>query len=165
MTDESQSASDRPVARRTYSKPTLVTIGNRQVTSSGRWNNACMAQYLMLEENRLRWVGIGELAKTAWGQNTLSTKDKARRYVFRLFNYLLVEEGRLLVVKFAEEGHHRIKEVKLYDPGSQDDRLKMQARLDRMVKTKDISERRYRQAIEILCPVPLPPPDEAAAQA
>jgi hypothetical protein len=75
MTDESQSASNTPTPRRAYSKPTLVTIGNRQVTSSGRWNNACMAQYLMLEENRLRWVGIGELAKTAWGQNTISTKD------------------------------------------------------------------------------------------
>jgi hypothetical protein len=84
-------------------RPELITIGNRQMSSSGRWNDSLQADYLMLNGSN-KWVGIGELAKLAWHQNTKTTKEKARRYLWRLSTYLLIQKGQLISYEYS--GRH-----------------------------------------------------------
>lgn len=130
-------------------KPEIVTIGNREITSHGLWNNAVLADWLMLNAQR-KWISIGELAKIAWHQNTLTTKKRARRNLSRLWHYLLVERGRLLVVEYETDGHHRAQAVKLYDPQAPHEREIIELRLARMTKNKELTEDRYQRAIGLL---------------
>jgi hypothetical protein len=47
-------------------KPTLVTVGNRQVISTGRWNDEVMGDFV-IDHGQHRWLQIGELARIAYG--------------------------------------------------------------------------------------------------
>lgn len=132
-------------------KPELLTIGNRQIISTGRWNNGLIADYLMLHGSS-KWLTVGEIAKVAWGQNTISTKKRARRCLSHLWHYLLVERGQLLVIEYSPDGHHQAQALKIYDPQSVSDRQVIEIRLERMSKTKELTEDRYQRACSLLAP-------------
>src|SRR5262249_44282189 len=96
-------------------KPTLVTIGNRQIISTGRWNNDCVAQHV-LAHGRAKWVTVGDLARLAYGQNTPRSKERVRKCLNRLFRHFL-SLGELLVVEYAPP-RNRASAVKVYTPDS-----------------------------------------------
>ena len=133
----------KPVIRLTErAKPSLVTIGNHQIISSGCWNDGLLADYLMLH-GTIKWVPIGELAKVAWNQNNIANKQRARRYISRLWNYLLVHRGQLLAVEYAATGRHQAQAVKIYNPKSPEDRQWIEMRLERMKHNKEFTSERY----------------------
>ncbi len=149
-TDSGEANTVTPVTER--AKPELVMIGNRQIISNGCWNDGLVADWLLLESNRIRWVQLGEVAKVAWGANNIRNKERARRYLSRLWRYLLVERGVLLVVKYAVEKYHATQAVKVYDPASADEREMVETRLDRMSRNKELTEERYQLALNLLHP-------------
>lgn len=129
-------------------KPELVTIGNRQVISSGRWNNNLMADYVMLHGGA-KWLSVGELGKVAWGQNTPTTKVRTRKCLSKLFTYLLVSHGRLLVIEYGGPNNCATA-VKMYDPQSEQDRQVLAAKLERMFKRRELTAELYDSAISVL---------------
>ncbi len=129
-------------------KPELVTIGNRQIISSGRWNDNLMADYIAIN-GRTKWLSIGELAKVAWGQNTPTTKARARKRLSSLFAHLLVNCGQLMVVEYSPP-RNRAQAVKLFDPTSEPERQALSSKLMKLLNNKELSSERYERAMVIL---------------
>lgn len=149
MEDETSKAQE-VAPTTTRAKPELVTIGTRQIISSGRWNDELIADYVMLN-GKDRWITIGELAKVAWGQNTLSTKARARTYLSRLFKHILLRHGMLIVVESAEPKHHfRAQAIKVYNPESEQERQCLSAKLHKMERSRELTAEWYERALGIL---------------
>src|SRR6185312_17031344 len=101
-------------------KPTFVTVGNKQIISTGRWNNELMADHVS-EHGRGKWLRIGELARVARGSNTIANKRYVRSRLSRLFLELL-NRGELLVVEYNGD-HYGASAVKIADVASKQDRV------------------------------------------
>ena len=145
MTFDSQPGKDAIVEVKERSKPTLVALGNRYVSSDGRWHHSLMADHLLLH-GRDKWWTVGELAKIGYGANTIGTKCLVRARLPGLFNELL-SRGFLLVREFDGQ---RVAAVKIYDPTSEHERQSMALKLSSMRARKELSERRFEQAIQLL---------------
>jgi len=128
-------------------KPTLMTIGDRQVVSSGRWNDECMAQFV-LANGRDKWLTIGEIARVAYMANTPRNKERARKCLASLFRHLMAL-GELLVIEYGPP-HGRAMGVKLYAGGSEAEAQSMVSKLDRMRKRSELSTKSYEQAVALL---------------
>ncbi len=145
-------------------KPIVVQIGNRQVISSGRWNDQLVADYV-IEHGRDRWITIGELAKFAWTSPTLANKERARRYMGKLWRYLLVNRGVLMVVEGDPTHHNRTQALKIYDPASEQERQILEIRLDRMERLGELTNEMFELALNRLYPKKVEPPAHDAVEA
>ncbi len=129
-------------------KPELITVGDRQVSSTGRWNDNLMMDYI--EANgKERWIGLGELAKVAWGMNSITTKARARQYLSRVWKALLIERGLILVVEY-EGPHNRARAVKIYNHDSEQDRQVLAQKLAAIKHRGEMSLQHYNEAIALL---------------
>lgn len=73
------------IARR--SKPHLMQVGNRYLSSDSRWHPSLAVEYV-LANARGRWLPVGELARTFFGASIPTTKKKIRRRLPSLFSRL-----------------------------------------------------------------------------
>jgi hypothetical protein len=129
-------------------KPTLVMVGNRMVVSTGRWNNPCLADYVRAH-GRDKWIPIGDIARTAFSQNTPRSKERARRCLNRLFRYFL-ETEELLVVDYGGPRHRAIA-VKLFSrDASEAERQSMAEKLERMKVRAEMSQDNYAHALWLM---------------
>jgi len=154
MNSKKQLRKERP-------KPELMTVGNRQISSNGHWNNTLMADYIMLH-GQSRWIPMGALGKVAWGQNTPTTKQRARKNLSRLWAYILLNHGRLMVTAYAPP-YNSAQAVKMYDATSQQERQALQHKLSKMFNRQELSAERYELALALLQRPPIPmssPPAE-----
>ena len=142
-----------PSIRKEKVKPTFVTVGTKQIISSGRWNDELMVDYV-LTCGEVRWIPVGELARVAWGQNNIANKRRVRYYLSRLWKLIMVKKGRLLSVEYAADGHHPALAIKLYDPANETERLSLQMKIDKLQKSKELTEAMHDRALEILAASP-----------
>lgn len=129
-------------------KPILVTVGNRQIISSGRWNDKVMADYV-LTNGRSKWVSVGALAKVAYGHQDMTTKRKVRRYLHSLFLLLVVERDEFLVIEY-EPKRGRAMAVKLFEQGSEMDRQALHLKLEKMRSRSELTAAQYGNALSCL---------------
>lgn len=148
-------------------KPEFVTVGNRQVISSGRWNDELMVEYIK-DNGQDRWIKIGELARVAWGQNTIDHKRRVRTYLNRIWKMLLQDKDGpfLLSVEYDAgnwaldesghkkwvKGHHPAQAVKLYDPSKADEREALIKKVNKMLASRELTVDLYKKAKQKLSP-------------
>lgn len=132
---------------RERTKPTLVTVGNKQIISSGRWNDELMAEYVLVN-GRSKWLTIGELAKVAYGQNMPRTKERVRRCLYKLFSYMLHRNKELLSIECGPR--NRAMAVKVFSQHSEQDRQNLVVKLERMRKRRELTSDQYEQALIVL---------------
>ena len=128
-------------------KPTLVMIGDRQVISSGLWNDSLMADYV-LANGRLKWIPVGELAKVAYGQNIRNSKKRVRRRLSTLLNELLLR-GEFLVIEYGPPHNHACT-VKLFHEGSDVERQAVHLKLEKMRKRQVMTAEQYEMALTVI---------------
>lgn len=128
------------------SKPTLIQIGNRMVTSDGRFHPDLAADYLQ-GQARTRWVPIPELAKIFCGGTTVDDKRRMRKSMFRVFATLL-NRGEFLVYETLSSG--RINAVKLLDVKSELERQAARPQLERMKQRRQVTTEKYEMALQVL---------------
>lgn len=128
-------------------KPTLVTVGDKQIISSGRWNDELMADYV-LDHGREKWIKIGELAKVACGSNTIPNKKRARRRLSSLFRALL-DRGMLLSVEYNGD-YNSATAVKIADINSEQDRQNVTIRVKRMQARHELASDQYHKVTKLL---------------
>lgn len=128
-------------------KPTLVTIDGKDVIDSHRWNNEIMARYLM-DHGRDKWLLTGELARVAFGQNKPSSKTAVRRNLHRLFRELL-SNGELLVVEYSGPNNCATA-AKIFDPDAPLDCANLHAKLDRMLKRRELTAEQHQHAVDLM---------------
>ena len=143
--EESKSA---PIAKITgRAKPTIITIGKKQVISSGQWNNAQVIDYVIARGSG-RWITVGELARFVHLHASPTNKGKVRRCLARLYNALLFEHGLFLVTEYGP--HNQAMAVKLLDQKSELELQAAELKLDRMRKRREMSNEQYDEAMRIL---------------
>lgn len=125
-------------------KPTLVTAGTKQFTSTGLWNQSVLADYV--QEHGDKWIQIGKLASVAYHQNTPTSKKRARRKLAGLF-ITLMSRGVLIVREYGKRGEATA--VKLFEPTLDSDIQSLDFTLDRMKKRKEISDDVYNKARQL----------------
>lgn len=130
------------------SKPHLIQVGNRYLSSDGRFHYSLAATYL-LSNARSRMVAVGELAKVFYGANIPINKRRIRRRLPEVFKMLLLERRELLVID-ADATTGRALAVKIYDPRSELDRQTIRPKLERMERRKELSNELFDQALKIL---------------
>jgi hypothetical protein len=146
MSDEKQGEQATQVAKR--AKPELVTIGDRQVISNGRWNDDLMVSYV-LANGRDKWLSIGDLAKVAYCANTVHTKKNARVRVRSLFLNLMLRHGEILLVDY-EPPHGRAQAVKIFNKDSELDRKSVVARIEKMRSKRESAAGELDAAMRII---------------
>lgn len=129
-------------------KPTLITIGNRQAVSSGRWNHDCIAEYI-LANAKGRWIEIGELGKVAFGSKNESNRMRVRKRLPVLKRIVALHYNELLVVEYAGR-HGSASAVKVYDRTSQADRQMMLLMVKRMADQRDKLTEHYKRITGLL---------------
>jgi hypothetical protein len=140
-----------PAPRKERAKPELVQVGNRYIISSGRWNDERIIEYVMTH-GQDKWIPIGDLARVAWGQNIPTNRRRVRAYLGRLWKLLMLKEGRLLSVEYAVGNHHPAQAVKIYDPKNNAECATLQAKIDKLLRSKELSEDLHAKAIALLSP-------------
>lgn len=130
------------------SKPTLVTVGNKQIISSGRWNDELMAEYV-IANGRAKWLTIGNLARTAYGNGSPRSKERVRQCLHKLFKILMTTFGELLVVEYGPP-FNRARSVKLFDRKSELDRQTLKNKLEKMRQRRELTAEQYEKAIIVL---------------
>ena len=114
-------------------KPAFLTVGEgrteRKLCSTMRFHPPLAAAYLL--DHRAKWVTVGELARVFYGANTPTGKDKIRRRMSEVFNYLLAYHGSVLLYEFSDS---RVGSVKIHDGSSEQDRQAADVRIERMAK-------------------------------
>ncbi len=134
--------------RKLRTAPTLVSVGNKQVSSSGRWNDALMAQYVM-EHGRKKWLDIRELARVAYLSASPANQTRVRQCLHKLFTHLMKQHAEILAVEY--NGKNRsASAVKLYDGKTEAERQAATIKLDRMKLRGEIAAEQYTQALELL---------------
>jgi hypothetical protein len=128
-------------------KPALITIGDKQMISTGRWNDGLMADYVS-ENGLVKWIQIGELAKVACGSNTIPNKKRVRARLSGLFMELR-NRGMFLAVEYNGE-HNSATAVKIADIASEQDRQNVRARLERMWKRKELTSEQYEKSENLI---------------
>jgi hypothetical protein len=129
------------------SKPSLIEVAGRYLSSDMKWHHDLAADYLMAN-GRTRMLPVGELAKTFFGANIPSHKAKVRKRLSGVFRKLL--DRRELLVYEIDQTTGRIQAVKLYDPKSEADRQSIQAKLERMETRELLSQRQFHLALQLV---------------
>jgi hypothetical protein len=151
-------------ARAKPKPPTLITLdGGRKITSSGRWNDGLLLGYLQTAENDYQakiagrfypdklgygWVDIAEIAKVAYGQNSVDSKRKSRTALTRLFKYAL-GVGIIIVVNY-DPTTRRTLAAKVFDPKSSDELRLLNAKVNRLLDTSELSSEQYEKIMGII---------------
>jgi ubiquinone/menaquinone biosynthesis C-methylase UbiE len=125
-------------------KPTLVTVGKRQVISSGRWNDGIMADYVLLH-GRAKWLPIRDLARVAYCNGTPRSQERVRACLHKLFRTVL-SRGELLVIEYGPP-HNSAKALKIFDKNSELERQTLQSKLERMRQRRELSSEQYEHAM------------------
>ena len=126
------------------SKPSLMQMGNRYLSSDAKWHPSLAVEYV-LGHARARWLPVGELARTFFGANIPTTKKKVRRRIPALFGRLL--DQNFLLVTEVDGQSNRVLAVKLYDPRSDEDRQGLRAKLERMRQRKEVTAAQFERAV------------------
>lgn len=136
-----------PVTIAKRSKPVLVEIAGRQLSSDGRWHPELAVEYL-LARGRSQWMKIGELARTFYHASIPNNKKRVRRRIPMLFNRMLAVNELLVYETDANTG--RITAVKVYDPNAEQDRQSIRAKLERMEARKQLTFDQFDKAIQLV---------------
>lgn len=135
------------VEKRERAKPTIVTVGNRQMLSTGRWNDSVVADWVAAN-GRERWIEIGELAKFAYVQNSLRSKRQARKRLSTLLREFL-GRGELLLIEYGSQ-NGAASAVKLFsNPKSHSESQAVKLRLEKMQQRTDLSADQFKMAMAI----------------
>jgi hypothetical protein len=129
-------------------KPEVVAVGKHDIIVGGRWNNEAMAEWL-LKNGIEKWQEIGKLARVGCGSNTIGTKKRVRSRLSPLFRLFLEKYGFFLAIQYAGS-HHSATKVKIADLTCEADVANVQARLDRMIQSKAVTQERYEHFVAIL---------------
>jgi len=132
------------VAKR--SKPTLEKVGNRFISSDGRFHPDLCGDYL-LGKARNNWVGVSELSKVFCGAPTIDGKKRVRKSLFRTFTYLL-SRGEFLVYETASNG--RVNSVKLLNVCSEAERQAAIPQIERMKQRRQLTAEKYEKALKVI---------------
>jgi hypothetical protein len=143
LSKENTSQVSLPVER---TKPKLVTIGDRQFISSGRWNDGLMADWVTLHAKD-KFQSIGKLAGVL-GANTIPNKRRVRKGLSALFLEFR-KRGLWLAVEYADD-HNAASAVKVADISRPEDRQLVEAKLKRMERAKELSAEAYDDAMAVL---------------
>ena len=92
----------------------------------------------------------GELARVAWGQNNITNKKRVRTYLSRLWKLILMTEGLLLSIEYSTEGHYPAQAVKVYDPHNEEERKTLEAKIDKLWRLHELSEKLHKTATDAL---------------
>ena len=136
-----------PVVR---SKPTLVVENNQTFISTRRWSDQALLEFFEKAPFN-KWYSIGDIARTAYGQNIATTRDRVRRNLPKLWSYALFQHGIFLVVE-AEPPHNRAKAVKALDTASKVERQLAVEKLLRLLRRKELSQEKYAVAMKVVDP-------------
>jgi hypothetical protein len=121
-------------------KPRMITVGKRTMTANGRWNNEAMADYIE-QFGADEWITIGRLARDGCGANTIPNKKRVRSRLSQLF-VTFMGRGQFLAVAYDGD-YNSATAVKLADLSRLEDREKVEVKLERMRKHKELSEEKY----------------------
>jgi len=135
------STPDGAVVKR-QSKPSLVLIGSRYISSDGRWHSSLIWTYLS-DHGRHKWVPVGEAARVATGANTISGKKRVRRNTASLFDEGL-KHNEFTLLDRDEKG--RTYRMKVLDPSSEMECRMANEQLERMKRRREISNYKYEKA-------------------
>ena len=116
------------------------------VNPGGRWNHHMMVDHV-IEHGTFKWVKIEDLAKVGLGKQT---KQNIRYARSRLSGLCKVAQARniFLAVEYNGGRHHSATAVKVADLSSELDRRLGLFRLDRMRKSKELTQAQYHDALE-----------------
>jgi hypothetical protein len=137
---------DQSLERR-RSKPTLVQIGNRTLTSDGRFHADLCAEFCLVNA-RKNWVKVADLSKVFCGRNCLDGKKTVRKNLFRVFTQLLAHGEFLVYETVGPRG--RINAVKLLDVCSEQERQAARPQIERMRRNHQLSTEKYEKAIQVI---------------
>jgi len=132
--------------RHQRSKPTLVQIGNRMVSSDGRFHPWLAADYLLVNA-RKQWLKVADLSKVFCGAVTIEGKRRVRKNMCRVFTCLL-NHGEFLVYETVTNG--RINAVKLLDVQSEQERQAARPQLERMKQRHQLTTAKYEKALQVI---------------
>jgi len=127
-------------------KPTMIQVGRHKIIASGRWNNDVMADHIL--DNSNRWISVGELARVGCGANTIPNKKRVRRHLSMLFLTLL-DRSVFLAIEYGDD-NGSASAVKVADKESEQDRQCVEDKLNRMRRSKEVSEERYFKSLCLL---------------
>lgn len=130
---------------RQRSKPTLVQIGNRLMSSDGHFHPWLATDYLQANA-RTQWVKVADIAKV-FGGNTIDNKRRVRKNMFNVFTRLL-SHGEFLVYETLSNG--RINAVKLLDVRSEQERQAARPQLERMKARHQLTAAKYEKALQVI---------------
>jgi hypothetical protein len=121
----------------------LVKVGNKFVTSDLRWHDRLIAKFLLsrFALNPDKWTPIGELARTAYGRNEEDNRDKVRRNIPSLIDYLMDMHQLLLVSEDEFKPGTKIRrrgKVKIYNQNSILDKIAIGGWIDKMTSTNEL---------------------------
>jgi hypothetical protein len=148
------------VPSKTVQKAEVVTIGKKEVISTGLWNDDFMADYV-LEHGQKKWLPMKELARFAYHSGTPQNQTKVRQRLHKLFKAVL-RRGSLLAIEYGDP-HNSAQSVKIFDPTSLLDQQHVKVKMERMLGRLKLSESQYEQAVAILERDALPPSGETVA--
>jgi hypothetical protein len=136
------------------SKFRLVKVGNRWVTSDGRWHDNLMAAYLLRKyaANPDAWTEVGELT-LAFGHNSDANRRKVRARLASLQAYLLDTNKYVLVTEDATKPGSKIKirwRVKIYNHNSMIERMTIDRWLNKMAATAELQGEKLAKARDIV---------------
>ncbi len=131
---------------RQRSKPTLVQIGTRTMTSDGRFHADLASDYL-LTNARKNWIKVADLSKVFCGANTIDGKRRVRKNMFSVFTRLL-NHNEFLVYETVKSG--RINAVKLLDISSEQERQAARPQLERMKQRHQLTTAKYEKALHVI---------------
>lgn len=134
------------IARR--SKPHLVQVGNRYLSSDSKWHPELASDYV-LANGRGRWLPVAELARTFFGANIPTTKKKVRRRLPPLIARL-IDRRNVLLIQEEDAKTRRVTAVKVFDPRSEQDRQGLMYRVERMRQRKELTAARYDKVLLIV---------------
>jgi hypothetical protein len=149
----------------------LIPLGStgRQITSTGRWNDGLLLGYMVQAEIEYQarvlvaanaeaarerfhrgWITVGELARVAYGQNSLETKAKTRTRLTTLFHFALLEGVVInLDYDFGTGGHGRVVAAKVFDKTDAEEVRKLDMRLTKLLARRELSEELYFMARDL----------------
>ncbi len=130
-------------------RPELVTVGegrNQRLESSTHRFHIDLCGDLVARDTR-RWFPVGELARTFYGSNSPSNREKVRRRMSLVFRWLLECKRAILVYEF--DGR-RIGAVKVFDASSEEDQQAIKPRLERMMRQRVITQEQWDKIESIL---------------
>lgn len=128
------------------SKPSLIKVGSRYISSDGRFHSDLAADYIMANA-RQKFVNIGEIARVFTGANTIPGKKRARKNMAAVF-YRLLSRGEFLLYHTGTNG--RIDMVKLLDVKSEMERQQALPQLERMKQRRQLSNEKYEKALQVI---------------